>query len=472
MPASLSVPAASISQHLAARFAPVQPEGLSASAQYLLDQGPHLLERALTANGGITFSFMDQLHFMPLSQMLLRMADPAAIQAGAPTVSPLPALPTTSSTPAASQQLPATQQLPPLSAGAMLCTDLEEPGLPYLVEPAQQQLPSSSFPAAASQQLPVPTATAVEQLVQEVLASASPAPAPAMQPLSSSTAAVRPADLRPLNSSLSGTCPAAASQWLPSKAPTAMPTAPSTQPLPTAPAAEAAAVWYTPEELVQEALVAAPAPAPPQPSTSTAAPEGLLAHFRGQNWRALAARRDSLRSHGILDQVPHVTPVTLLPGLSPLEYLLIQEMDTERPANDWTIAIYDTGADCALCSPAFAQRNHLSYGANSIRVNTADGSSSNTLGELDHPLEFWLAKSSAHPCRAVSTVQVMAGVDKLFDLLISTEIITQWTAHICCMSGHMVYYPDFWTKGVRTGARRLPIRLCRPEPSDEEQAAE
>ena len=405
VPATHPLPAVFISQHLAERFKPVPSRGLSATVQYLLDQGPHIVEQALAANGGAMFSFMDQLHFIPLSQMLVRMPDPTALQAGAPTVSSLPALPTTSNPAAASQQLPPQ----PAAAVAMLCTGLEEPGMPALVEPSQLSMPH----AAASQQLLSPTTTAEaaavwytpaasaeeEQLVQELLAYATPAPATLTQQHSPGSSLVQPVDLRRLNSFLPYPC-----------------------------------------------------------------------HQLSK--RALAARRDSLRSHGILDQVPHVTPVMMLSGLPPLEYLHIQEMGTERPANDWTVAIFDTGADCALCSPAFAQRNQLTYGANSITVNTADGSSSSTLGELNRPLEFWLAKGSSHPCKAVCTVQVMAGVDKLFDLLISTEIITQWTAHICCMSSRLVYYPDFWTKGDRTGARFLPVMLCRPEPSEEEQAAE
>ena len=74
------------------------------------------------------------------------------------------------------------------------------------------------------------------------------------------------------------------------------------------------------------------------------------------------------------------------------------------PANRWKVAIFGTGADCALCSTSFAQQNELAYGANPITVDTADGSSTVTLEDLNHPLEFWLATGGAHPCKALSTV--------------------------------------------------------------------
>ena len=487
------IPAAALPAQLAERFKQVQSSGLSASVQYLLDQGPHIVEQALAANGGVMFSFMDQLHFLPLSQMLVTMPDPASLQPGAPTVSILPAQPTTSNPASATQRLLA-QSVDTLT---LLCERLEGMRGPVAQAAAAEQLPTSPGSSGGLSQDSVP-----ELLHTSTTTSGSSSPAgspwlpatpdnsaegstqappryvraedPAFQAAAwqqrviatSESARRHVADLTPLQhlaDSTGGPAQAAAVWYMPAAASssTDLPTPAAEQPsLPVcSPPAPAAA-----EQLPTAASASWPAQSLDSNTSSSTSIDFLPLPSRKRSKQALAARRDSLRAHGILDQVPHVTPVMMLSGLQPTQYMFIQEMGTGRPANRWKVAIFDTGADCALCSTGFAQQNELAYGANPITVNTADGSNTVTLGELNHPLEFWLAKDSAHPCKALSTVQVMAGVDSLFDLLLSTEIITQWSAHICCISSRLVYYPDYWTKGDdRSGPRYLPIMLCRPE---------
>ena len=187
---------------------------------------------------------------------------------------------------------------------------------------------------------------------------------------------------------------------------------------------------------------------------------------------ALDARRASLDAHGIAGQVPLCTPVTMLPNAAPGEYLFIQELHSKKPANIWKVAIFDTGADVALCSQDFANFNELAYGVDPITVSTANGNSTVTLGELCQPLEFILAKDSSHPCRAVSTVQVMPGVSKIFDLIISVDIITHpWTAHICCATSQLVYYPEYWTTQRHNNPHHLPVLMAHPDIGTAEQPA-
>ena len=411
----------------------VQPEGLTASAQYLMGQGPHIVEQAMSANGGIMFSFRDQLFFIPTSQIILQVPDPVSLQAGAPTVSILPTQPTTTKHTTITQ--PQLEQ--DVDTIALLCERLD-------------QLEHSLAQAAPAEQLPI--------------AGGAGAAAAGQLP----------------GTSMGGTLHQAAAEHLPAACSVSV----DEEQLQGSCQREEATAKPLPETTSSLALqhaelpmqLSPAAPSWPQPAldptlTALTPTDFLPVASRTRSQQALTARRDSLRAHGILDQVPRVTPVMMLSGMSPGQYLHIQEMGTGRPANGWRVAIFDTGADCALCSTGFAQSNELAYGARPITVNTADGSSTVTLGELSRPLEFWLAKDGSSPCRAVSTVQVMPGVDKLFDLLLSVEIITQWSAHACCITSRLVYFPSYWTTGVQGDAHYLPVMLVRPEleESTEEQ---
>jgi hypothetical protein len=177
---------------------------------------------------------------------------------------------------------------------------------------------------------------------------------------------------------------------------------------------------------------------------------------------ALVARRDSLENHGILDICPFVSPVCFIPGLEPGQHLQIQEMGTGVPANQWTVAVFDSGADVVLCSERYAKRNNLPYSTDTIAINTANGSVTHTLGELLRPLEFWLGKDTPFPCRAVAPVQVMSGVDDLYDLIISMELISQWGAWIDTTDSTMWYMPKWWTHKSKTPINQLPIRMTNP----------
>jgi hypothetical protein len=174
---------------------------------------------------------------------------------------------------------------------------------------------------------------------------------------------------------------------------------------------------------------------------------------------ALVARRDSLYNHGILGVCPFVTPVLLMDGQESGQYLHIQEKGTGRPANNWTIAVFDSGADCTICSQRFARANNLTVGPDAISINTANGASTTTLGELCRPLEFWLVKDTPNACCAVAPVQVMAGADDLYDIILSMEIIMQWCAHINTADGTMVFQPDWWTKNCLKRSCALPVRI-------------
>jgi hypothetical protein len=181
---------------------------------------------------------------------------------------------------------------------------------------------------------------------------------------------------------------------------------------------------------------------------------------------ALVARRESLINHGILGTCPFVTPVQFCPDFDTGLYLHIQEMGTGVPANKWTVAIFDSGADVCICSQRFATRNDLPHSTESISINTANGSTTSTLGELLRPLEFWLAKDTQYACVAIAPVQVMSGVDDLYDLIISVELICQWGAYIDTTTSELVYRPDWWNKlsGVRKHTLPVDIRQKDPPP--------
>ena len=93
---------------------------------------------------------------------------------------------------------------------------------------------------------------------------------------------------------------------------------------PCSPAAPAAA-----EQLPAAASASWPAQSLVSGLVSTPSSSNSIASLslpsRKRSKQALAARRNPLRAHGILDQVPRVTPVMMLSGLQPEQYLFIQE---------------------------------------------------------------------------------------------------------------------------------------------------
>ena len=187
------------------------------------------------------------------------------------------------------------------------------------------------------------------------------------------------------------------------------------------------------------------------------------------NSAALVARRESLRAHGLLGQCPFVTPVMLMPGHDPGQYLHIQEKNTGTPANVWSVAVVDSGADVSICSLRFVEANGLEFGADPIPIVTADGSLVMSLGELLHPLEFWLAKDTPFATKAVSVVQVMPGRGAMFDLILSMEVICQWCAHTCTATSTLVFKPDWWTKRRLKRTASLPVSIAaRVVPEDDE----
>jgi hypothetical protein len=130
--------------------------------------------------------------------------------------------------------------------------------------------------------------------------------------------------------------------------------------------------------------------------------------------------------------------------------------------------VYDSGADVTLCSEEFAKKNKLTYGGSPIPIHTADGSHNTTLGELDSPLEFILAKDTPYACSAVAPVQVVRGAGHLYDLIVSMEIICQWSGHIDLSSHDLVYRPHYWLgdgDGELQAALPMYLRTKLPFPS-------
>ena len=427
LPAPALVPALPSSPPLSSRFAIIQPDWPTASAQYLMSQGPGLTEQAMASKGGIMFSFQDQLFFVPMSDIVLGMPDATSQRAGAQSVPALPLLPDNY------LSLPYPNQ-----------TIMPSP----IVYSEPQFQPALGPPASGSAAVLATPAPRPPVAVPPAPAAPAPRPPVAVPPAPAATAP-RPPVAVP-------SAPAATAPRPPTPLPAAAPVSTNTTPA----APPATAVRTAPERSLAEVVQWGPSCPPDimhRPQRSL--PPRMAVAGRAFTQAALAARRASLDAHGIAGEVPLCTPVKLLPDAIPESYLFIQELHSKRPANIWKVAIFDTGADVALCSQDFAERNELPYGIDPITVNTANGDSTTTLGELCQPLEFILARNSDHPCRAVSTVQVMPGVSKLFDLIISVEIITQWTAHICCATSQLVYYPNFWTKQSLDSPQVIPVLM-------------
>jgi hypothetical protein len=160
-----------------------------------------------------------------------------------------------------------------------------------------------------------------------------------------------------------------------------------------------------------------------------------------------------------LADCPCPTPILFVPNLPHSDYLSINELGTNKPANKWEVAVFDSGADVTLVSKEFAVANNLAFGGNSLAINTADGGHTETLGELHHPLEFWLARGTPNACRAVAAVQVMEGAGRLYDVIISTELILQWSAYVDPMDSTLYYRPRYWTRGIAEHVAILPMLI-------------
>jgi hypothetical protein len=151
-------------------------------------------------------------------------------------------------------------------------------------------------------------------------------------------------------------------------------------------------------------------------------------------------------------------------------YLAIYEVGSTRTANKWTVAVFDTGADVTLCSEDFAIANGLTYGGHRVPLHTADGGNTTTLGALDKLLEFVLAARTPYACSAVAPVQVVQNAGHLYDLIISMEIIAQWSAHVDIVNATLVYMPEHWLGGDSDIICDLPmnVRGRKPYPDNRE----
>ena len=156
---------------------------------------------------------------------------------------------------------------------------------------------------------------------------------------------------------------------------------------------------------------------------------------------------------------PCVTPILFVPRMDPMSYLHIEEAGTGRTANTWRVCIFDTGADITLVSKKFADANNLQYGGEGIAIHTADGGGTKTLGELSSPLEFWLAKGTSHACKAVAVPQVVADAGHLYDVVVSMELILQWSAYVDPKTSLLVYRPDYWTGQDKETQASLPMMI-------------
>ena len=385
------------------RFPTVQLQGPTASLQYMMSRGPQVVDQALAAAGCICFSHNDQLYSLSLDQCILALPDATSQPAGAASVPSLPATPHAQTLQEAVAQQTASLYEARERDAQRLAHMPSANGMPPAVA-ATPQLPATLFTfSTATQSFPAsPAASAASSL-------------PPAAPAASQTPAV------PDLTAGSPTYAAAASHTRPPLTPHVTPSATTKQ---------------------------------------ARAPSQALAGRVHDT--ALVARRDSLENHGILGVCPFVSPICFMPSLEPGQYLHIQEMDTGVPANKWTVAVFDSGADVCLCSERFATENNLPYSTETIAINTANGTVTSTLGELLRPLEFWLGKDTPFACKAVAPVQVMSGVDDLYDLIISVELIMQWCAWVDTSESTLVYRPDWWTKKSKARANRLPIRMTNP----------
>ena len=166
---------------------------------------------------------------------------------------------------------------------------------------------------------------------------------------------------------------------------------------------------------------------------------------------------------------PSVTPALFVPGAEPSGYLSIFEVGSDKTANKWKVAVFDSGADVTLCSEDFARANGLSFGGPQVPIHTADGSSTTTLGALHKPLEFVLAAGTPYACSAVAPVQVVKDAGHLYDLIISMEIIAQWSAHVDVKEHTLVYRPEYWLGGDGDFQCALPMLLRRRLPTTDDR---
>ena len=68
----------------------------------------------------------------------------------------------------------------------------------------------------------------------------------------------------------------------------------------------------------------------------------------------------------------------------------------------------------------------------------------------------------------MAPVQVVAGVSHLYDLIISMEVIAQWSAHVDMKDHQLVFRPQHWLGGDSELQATLPMLLrSRPSPGSD-----
>jgi hypothetical protein len=150
------------------------------------------------------------------------------------------------------------------------------------------------------------------------------------------------------------------------------------------------------------------------------------------------------------------SPFCFFPGQDPLKYLFIQEAVTRREANKWNGVIFDSGADVTLVSRGFAERNGLQIVQSDVAINSADGSATQTAAKLKYPLELFLNRGSRHPAGAVTLAYVMDNVEHLYDVIISTDVIMQWSAFVDPSTGLLHYRPNRPADGAAPMSKLMP----------------
>jgi hypothetical protein len=412
------------------RFTAVVPEGPTVNLQYLLRQGPMVAEAALAGYGYVAVSIGDRLYRVPLQQCIIEVADVTSLPShkAAPVIMPAAASsPLAATAPSPTDGSALTAQMRSASTtrrhrqARAAARSVAEP-----LEEANAALGARAAPAAARAPDPrVEQPGAALPTLEEAIATsrAHAAAATACSPgvarhPAAHAEAEEPAVCPP------GRYPAAYAAHLLARAPT-----------------EDTAAYVPRNRLLSGNAAERIYPSVP---AATAAASG------GQAAKVASSARFPC---------PRVTPILFIPRLDPHEYLHIQEANTGRAANTWRVCIFDTGADITLVSKKFADANGLKYGGHSMAVHTADGGDTQTLGELHSPLEFCLAKGTTRECKAVAVPQVVANAGHLYDIIVSMELILQWSAYVDPKTAQLVYRPGLWTGEDTVSQASLPMMI-------------
>ena len=423
--ATMPAPAATFEQLFRSSDLP----GPTSNLQQLLRAGPLVAEAAIANYAHIAVDIGGRLYRVPLQQCLVEVADPVSLPTTAPSAAlarqphvPAPATPsTTHPTPPPSP--PTTQATPDL--------------------PPAPQLPAGDIAAGS-----VITAMAAATAAMEAL--------PSPTKTTASKAAYRKArrDRAKARRQAQGHSLATTADPVRNTPPT-----PVTSPAPAA--ATAPTAWtrgqppgldYEDEDLLADGPSHhAPIESERYSTCTTLAcplastPSGVA--FAGTRPVNEPPAWSPATAMAAAAGCPCVTPILFIPRLPSGQYLHIEEYGTGLPGNDWDVTVFDSGADVVLCSKRYARRAGYKWGGHCITINTANGAKSQTLGELDRPLVFWLSKDD--PTRrsfAVAAVQVMDGADHLYDLIISTQLMLQWGSFVDPHDNTMYFRPSCWSR--------------------------